>query len=183
MLGVLGYQRQFIPGFANVARPLTNLLKKMTKFKWTEECTRAVDQLIKAVTSDPILQRSNLAEPFVLEADISQYASGAILHQPDKDQKLCPVGYYSRTFNQVERNYNIHNQELLAMIQGLEHWRHLLLSSLHIVTVVSDHANLQYYQEAHKISGRVACYILKMAEYNMKIIHWPGKTNKADPLS
>jgi hypothetical protein len=121
-LGVLGYQQQFIPGFANVARPLTNLLKKTTKFEWTEECTKAVNQLIKAVTSDPVLQRPNLAEPFVLEVDASQYASGAILHQPDKDQKLRPVGYYSRTFNQAERNYDIHDRELLAMIRGLEHW-------------------------------------------------------------
>jgi hypothetical protein len=179
----LGYQWQFIPGFVNVARPLTNLLKKTTKFEWTEECTKAVDQLIKAVTSDPVLQRPNLAELFVLEVDASQYTSRAILHQADKDQKLRPVGYYSRTFNQAERNYDIHDQELLAMIQGLEHWQHLLLSSPHVVTIVSDHANLQYYREAHKISQRVARYIPKMAEYNMKIIHRPGKTNKADLLS
>jgi RNase H-like domain found in reverse transcriptase len=131
---------------------------------------RAVDQLIKAVTSDPVLQRPNLAKPFVLEVDASQYASGVILHQPDNNQKLRPVGYYSQTFNQAERNYNIHDQELLAMVQGLEHWRHLLLSSPHAITVVSDHTNLQYYWEAHKINRRVAHYIPKMAEYNMKII-------------
>jgi Reverse transcriptase (RNA-dependent DNA polymerase)/RNase H-like domain found in reverse transcriptase len=79
-LGVLGYQQQSIPGFANVARPLTNLLRKMTKFKWMEECTRAVDQLIKAVTSDPILQRPNMAEPFMLEVDALLYTSEAILN-------------------------------------------------------------------------------------------------------
>jgi RNase H-like domain found in reverse transcriptase/Reverse transcriptase (RNA-dependent DNA polymerase) len=115
-LGVLGYQQQFIPGFANVARPLTNLLKKTTKFEWTKECTEVVDRLIKAVTSDPGLQRPNLVEPFVLEVDTLQYVSGAILHEPDKDQKLHPVGYYSQMFNQAERNYNIHNWELLVMI-------------------------------------------------------------------
>jgi hypothetical protein len=95
----LGYQQQFISGFANIARPLTNLLKKTTKFEWTQECMEAVDQLIKAVTRDSVLQRLNLAKPFVLEVDTSQYASGAILHQPDKDQKLRPVGYYSQIFN------------------------------------------------------------------------------------
>jgi Reverse transcriptase (RNA-dependent DNA polymerase) len=68
-LGVLGYQQQFIPGFADIARPLTNLLKKMTKFEWTKECTEAVDQLIKAVTCDPILQRPNLTKLFVLEVN------------------------------------------------------------------------------------------------------------------
>jgi hypothetical protein len=108
-LGVLGYQQQFIPGFANVARPLTNLLKKIMKFEWTEECTKAVDQLINAVTNNPVLQRPNLTKLFVLEVDASQYTSGTILHQPDDNQKLCPMGYYLQTFNQAEQNYDIHD--------------------------------------------------------------------------
>jgi Reverse transcriptase (RNA-dependent DNA polymerase) len=54
-LGVLGYQRPFIPGFAHLARPLTQLLKKGKPFKWTRECTEALDKLIAIVTSDPVL--------------------------------------------------------------------------------------------------------------------------------
>jgi hypothetical protein len=54
-LGVLGYQRPFIHGFAHLARPLTQLLKKERKFKWIEECTAALDALIGIVTSDPVL--------------------------------------------------------------------------------------------------------------------------------
>jgi RNase H-like domain found in reverse transcriptase/Integrase zinc binding domain len=119
----------------------------------------------------------------VLEVDASQYASGAILHQPNEQGRLRLVAYYSRTFNGAERNYNIHDRELLTMMRGLEHWRHLILSSPHKLTVISDHANLQYYQEAHRINRRVARYLPRMAEFDMTIIHRPGKTNKADPLS
>jgi Integrase zinc binding domain/RNase H-like domain found in reverse transcriptase len=96
---------------------------------------------------------------------------------------LRPVGYYSKTFNQAERNYNIHDRELLAMMKGLEYWRHLILSSPHQLMVISDHANLQYYREAHKITRWVVCYLPRMANFNMRIVHRPGKTNKADPLS
>jgi RNase H-like domain found in reverse transcriptase/Reverse transcriptase (RNA-dependent DNA polymerase) len=82
-LGVLGYQRPFIPGFAQLVRPLTQLLKKDKKFEWTTECTTALNKLIKIVTSNPVLHRLNYDLPFTLEVDASQYATGAILYQPN----------------------------------------------------------------------------------------------------
>jgi RNase H-like domain found in reverse transcriptase len=82
-LGVLGYQRPFIHGFAHLACPITQLLKKERKFKWTEECTVALDKLIGIVMSDPVLHRLNYDLPFTLEVDTSQYATGAILYQPN----------------------------------------------------------------------------------------------------
>jgi RNase H-like domain found in reverse transcriptase len=131
--------------------PLTNLLKKGVKFEWMPECWMAVDELIKSIMMDLVLQQPNHTKPYTLEVDALQYASGAILYQPDMQDQLRPVGYYSKTFNQAERNYDIYNRELLAMMKGLEHWRHLILSSSHQCTVISNHANLQYYWEAHKI--------------------------------
>jgi RNase H-like domain found in reverse transcriptase len=121
-LGVLGYQCQFIPNFAHIAQPLTALLKKRIKFQWTQACTNAVDTLIDCVTHNPVLQRPDTTKPFVLEVDASQYASGAILHQPNEQRRLRPVAYYSQTFNGAKRNYNIHDRELLAIMRGLEHW-------------------------------------------------------------
>src|ERR1700689_301414 len=55
ILGVLGYQRPFIPNFATIARPLTSLLKKDTPFSWTDDCRQALDALISIVLSDPAL--------------------------------------------------------------------------------------------------------------------------------
>ena len=79
-LGVLGFQCPFIPGFAHIAKPLTNLLKKTTSFSWTLECTAALDWLINIVTSKPILVSLDITRQFVLEVDASQYATGAILY-------------------------------------------------------------------------------------------------------
>jgi Reverse transcriptase (RNA-dependent DNA polymerase)/RNase H-like domain found in reverse transcriptase len=83
-LGVLGYQRPFIRGFTQLARPLTQLLKKDRKFEWMGECTAALDKLIKIVMSDPVLHRLNYDLPFTLEVDALQYATGAILYQSNK---------------------------------------------------------------------------------------------------
>jgi RNase H-like domain found in reverse transcriptase len=120
-LRVLGYQRRFIPQFADIARPLMSLLKKGVKFMWTPECWAAMDKLIKSVMMDPVLQQPNHTKPYMLEVNTLQYASRAILYKLDAQNQLRLVGYYSKMFNQAERNYNIHDRELLAMMKGLEH--------------------------------------------------------------
>jgi RNase H-like domain found in reverse transcriptase len=75
-----------------------------------------VDKLIKVVISNPVLLRPDFKKPFVLEVDASQYATGAILYQQDLDEHWRPVGYYSKSFNEAERGYDIHDRELLAII-------------------------------------------------------------------
>jgi RNase H-like domain found in reverse transcriptase len=115
-LGVFGYQRPFIRGFANIAKPLTELTKKDTPFVWTPRCTAAIQQLKKIVLSNPVLQQPHPAHPYTLEVDTSQYAMGAILQQPDEARHLHPVGYDSQTFNDAEHGYDIHDRELLAVI-------------------------------------------------------------------
>ena len=84
-LGVLGYQRAFIKNFAKIARPLHDLTKKDTIFKWTEECTAALDELIKAVTSEPVLFQPDFTKQFELEIDASLFAVGAVLFQRDEE--------------------------------------------------------------------------------------------------
>jgi hypothetical protein len=79
VLGVLGYQCPFIPNFAHFARPLTNLLKKDTPFKWTPKCCASLDTLIDIITSSPVLVAPNQEQQFELEVDASRFAIGAIL--------------------------------------------------------------------------------------------------------
>jgi RNase H-like domain found in reverse transcriptase/Integrase zinc binding domain/Reverse transcriptase (RNA-dependent DNA polymerase) len=182
-LGMLGYQRPFIPHFAHLAQPLTQLLKKEKKFKWTDECTKALDKLIHIVASDLVLHRPDYTKPFTVEVDASQYATGAILYQENEEGRLCLVGYHSHTLNPVERGYDVHDRELLAVMRGLRQWRHLFLSSPFQTTVVTDHANLQYYRQPQKINRCVARYLGDLAKYNFKMVHKPGKLNRADHLS
>ena len=83
VLGVLGYQRPFIPHYADIARPLVALTKKTQPFNWTSECREALDTLIKKVTDGPVLSQPNLTQPFYLQVDASAYATGAVLTQLD----------------------------------------------------------------------------------------------------
>ena len=182
-LGVYGYHRAFIPGYANIVRPLNNLLKLDTPFEWKEEHTQAMDKLAQVVAANPVLQRPNHDQPFFLEVDTSQFATGAILSQKDKRGRLRPVESVSHSFTLAERNYDIHDRELLAIIHGLRAWHHILLSSPHIVTIYMDHKNLTYYRHAQQIARRVARYLGELADYNFVLVHKPGTSNHADHLS
>jgi len=151
-LGVLGFQRPFIPRFARIAKPLTNLLKKASPFLWTGECTTALTTLRDIVTSEPVLISPDQERQFILEVDASQYATGAILYQADKTMKdrkgkpiLQPCGYHSQMFSATEQRYPIYDREFLAVIRGLKHWDYLLKCVKHPVLVITDHANLTYY--------------------------------------
>ena len=183
ILGVLGYQRPFIPHYADIARPLTALTKKNHPFSWTPECWTALDTLIKAVTDNPTLAQPDLTLPFFLQVDVSSYTTGAILSQKDTRGKHCTVGFLSKTFNEAKCNYDIHDRELLAVFRALTHWRHLLLSSPHEVTVLTDHKNLEYYKEPHHINWHITRYVQCMQDYNFIIKHIPGENNKSDTLS
>ena len=74
-LGVVGYHWPWIEGFAHIARPLTNLQKKDVPFIWDNKCENVVQILKRRVTSDPVLWQPNHSRPFILEVDMSQYAT------------------------------------------------------------------------------------------------------------
>ena len=109
VLSVLGYQQPFIPHYADIAKPLTTLTKKDHPFVWTPECQKALDTLIDAVTSGPMLAQPDLTIPFFLQVNASAYAMGAILTQKDTRGKHRAVGVLSKTFNEAECNYDIHD--------------------------------------------------------------------------
>jgi RNase H-like domain found in reverse transcriptase len=80
-LGVFGYHRPFIPGFAEITRPLTDLLKKDTPFVWGDPQRQVVGRLISLVERDISLNRPDYDHPFEVEVDASQFALSAILFQ------------------------------------------------------------------------------------------------------
>src|SRR5882672_742675 len=182
-MGVLGYQRPFILGFAAIAKPIIELTKKGTPFEWTEERRQALETLIQKVTTAPVLAYPDLERPFEMEVDASAYAVGAILFQKDDQGRKQDVGYYSKALNPVERNYNIWDREFLAVIKALGNWRHILIGTPHKITVWTDHANLQYYCQPQKVNRQVARGINFMAEFPLELKHIAEKKNRADPLS
>ena len=135
-----------------MAKPLNDLLKKDQKFEWTDDCQRAFDELKKRFTEEPVLMMPDQTKPFQIETDASKYATGAVLTQLDSNGARHPISFISKTFSPAERNYEIYDRELLAIIRALEEWQHYIQGSPHTTIVLSDHKNLTYYREAKKLN-------------------------------
>ena len=113
-----------------------------------------------------------------------KYATGAVLTQLDGNGDRHPISFISKTFSPSERNYDIYNRELLAIIRALDEWRHYIQGSHHTTTILCDHKNLTYYREAKKLTRRQARWSLYLSEFDIKLVHTPGtKMILSDALS
>jgi len=124
-------------------------------------------------------------ESFRIEADSSDFASRAVLSQQlPREEKWHPVAFYSKSLSPVERNYEIHDKEILTIIYALEEWRHFLEGARHPIEIWIDHKNLEYFMTAKKLNRRQACWSLYLAQFDFKLIHRPGRSmGKPDVLS
>ena len=103
-------------------------------------------------SSTPVLCIPDVSRPFSLMTDASLLAAGAILMQSDATGDLHPCAYFSKTFLLAEHNYDIYDQELLAVILALAEWKQYLQGTSHPVCVLTDHKNLSYLKDPHKLS-------------------------------
>ena len=118
-----------------------------------------------------------------METDASGHAIGGVLSQ-EQEGKWKPIAFLSRTMQPAEKNYEIYDKELLAIVEALAKWRQYLLDAAETFEIWTDHENLKYFREPHKLNGRQARWYLKLQDYNFVLQHIPGKTNtKADILS
>ena len=124
------------------------------------------------------------SEPFCIEADSSDFASGAVLSQQlPGEEKWHLVAFYSKSLSPVEWNYEIHDKEMFAIICALEEWRHFLEGAQHPVEIWTDHKNLEYFMMAKKLNRRQARWSLYLAGFDFKLIYHPGcSMGKPDTL-
>ena len=147
-LGFANFYRRFIQDYSHIAQPLF-LLTGKKEFKWGEEQADAFRALKESITTSPVLALADDSKQFRVEADSSDVATGAVLsQQSDSDSKWHPVAYLSKSLNAVERNYEIHDKEMLAIVHALEEWRHFLEGAQHKVEIWMDHKNLEYFHMA-----------------------------------
>jgi transposase InsO family protein len=183
-LGFGNFYRRFIRKYSDLAKPLNDLLKKDRTFDWTDECQQTFEELKRRFSEEPVLMMPDHTKPFQIEADASKYASGAVLTQNDINGERHPVAFISKTFSPAERNYEIYDRELLAIIRALEEWRHYIQGSPHQTVILSDHKNLTYYRESKKLNRRQARWSLYLSEFDIKLTHVPGtKMILSDALS
>ena len=182
-LGFVNFYRRFVQGFAKIAKPLMKLTGK-NEWLWTELQQTAFEELKREVTSKRTLIIPKPGKPFRMETDASDFAIAAILSQEDEKGIWRPVAFISKSLNDAERNYEIYDKEMLAIMYGFYEWAHYLKGNDQITEVLTDHQNLTFFQKPQNLNRRQARWILDLQEYNFKISHRSGKSNtKADLLS
>jgi len=120
---------------------------------------------------------------YKIECDASNYATGAVLSQ-QHGEHWHPVAYQSKSFGEVERNYEIHDRELAAIIYALTEWRHYVEGQGIPIEIWTDHKNLEYFMEAKNLTRRQARWVLFLSRFDFELHYKPGKLSaKPDALS
>ncbi|GJP56412.1 hypothetical protein CLOM_g15473 [Closterium sp. NIES-68] len=180
-LGFANYYNRFVPQYAKLAAPLTNLLKKNTPYKWEPKHQEAVEQLKQALTSAPVLILPDPERDYVIDADASDQPVGAVLMQ-DQGNGLQPIAYLSKKLHGAELNYPIHDKEALAIVIAFKAWRCYLEGRR--TTVYTDHCSLKYLKTQPNLSRRQVRRIdFLETHFHYDIVYKPGQKNKADALS
>ena len=183
-LGLVNYYRRFIKNFAQVARPMNVLTRKDIKWQWKEEQQKAFDELKRIFTTKPVLAALDLDKEFRVEADASNYATRGVLSMKGSDKLWRPVAFISKSLSDTERNYEIHDKEILVVVRCLEAWRYFLEGAMMKFEIWTDHKNLEYFMKAQKLNRRQARWALYLLRFNFMLKHVPGsKMEKVDSLS
>ena len=125
-LDLANYYRRFIKDFAQVARPMNVLTQKDEKWQWEEAQQKAFNELKQVFTTKLVLAAPNLDKEFRVETDVSNYATGGVLSMKCSDEKWRPIAFILQSLSDTERNYRIHNKEMLAVVRCLEAGRPFL---------------------------------------------------------
>lgn len=180
-LGLTGYYRKFIKGYADIARPLHKLCEKRTRFSWTESCTNAFNKLKESLITAPILAYPQPDCEFILDTDSSDQATGAVLSQIIGGKEHV-IAYMSKTMNRHERQYCITRKELLAVIKALKHFHHYLYGRKFLLR--TDNSAVSWMRNLKAPTGQTARWLQELSTYSMTVIHRPGRSHgNADALS
>jgi hypothetical protein len=120
-----------MPNYSKIARPLLDLTKKGLVWRWERPQHDTFEELKTRMCCSPVLTQPDFEKKFYLQTDASAYGMGTVLSQWGRNPlyahkylkpKNHPIMYYSATFTLTERNYNIYERELLAIMKSLAHW-------------------------------------------------------------
>ena len=179
-----GFYRRFVPNFAAVTEPLTNLLKKDVKFSWTEACEQAFASVKAILACEPVLLAPNFEAPFKLAVDACDIGVGAVLLQVDTAGLDRPVAYYSKKLNKHQKAYSTIEKEALGLVLAIKHFEVYVSHSGREVVVYTDHNPLTFLAKFKTSNPRVFRWALVLQPYSLVVQHVAGKNNVlADALS
>ncbi|GMF34098.1 unnamed protein product [Phytophthora fragariaefolia] len=114
-LGLANYLHKYSAGYAGLAKPLSDLLKKDTDWRWEHEHQETFDSIKASLQRVPILALPDESKPFSVVCDASDYAIGCASLQSDEDGHERVISFQARQLKAAGRSYPVHDKELLAM--------------------------------------------------------------------
>lgn len=181
-LGMAAYYRKFIKNFSLIAAPLTDLTKRNKRFKWSVAAQTSFDFLKEALANPPILAHPNFDNTFVLTTDSSDYAVSGVLQQRDEENILRPIAYYSKKLTDTQCRYTIREKEMLAIIEGLNAFKHYLYGRHFIIRC--DNKCVTELKSLDNPGDRITRWFAKLETFNYTFEHIKSEDNIiADTLS
>ncbi|XP_060964053.1 uncharacterized protein LOC133033355 [Cannabis sativa] len=170
-LGLAGYYRRFVEGFAKISTPLTELTRKNCKFVWTDKCEGSFQELKQRLITAPVLTLPKSDEKFVIYCDASKQGLGCVLMQSGK-----VIAYASRQLKEYEQRYPTHDIELAAVVFALKVWRHYLYGEK--CEIYTDHKSLKYFFTQKDLNMRQRRWLELVKDYDCEILYHPAMGTK-----
>ena len=185
-LGLLNFYRQFLPGVANLLKPLTDALRGPARAElvWTPDCDSAFSAAKSCLTTKMQLAHPNPAAALSVAVDASSSHVGAALQQSAGPGRFLPLAFFSRKLSTAQCKYSTFDRELLAAFSAVRHWRDLLEGRP--FQLFTDHKPLPaaLKRVSQPWSARQQRQLSYLSEFNMEFVHLPGKQNVvADAMS
>jgi hypothetical protein len=174
-IGLASYCRRFVPNFAEIASPITNLTKKGCPFVWGQPQKEAFEELKLRLSSAPTIAHFNPdAIETIIQTDASHFGWGFIISQKvDKDGLPHPIAIESGSFKGAELNYTTTEKEFLAIVVAFRRNRHMLLQLES--TVLTDHLNLTYWMKPRQLNSRQGRWVEELSPFRFKVVYQPGR--------
>ena len=188
-LGLVGYYREFIPRFADMARPLTNLTQLNQSFEWTDKCQSSFELLKEALIQEPIFKFPDPNKPYILYTDRSKYAWSCVLtqqHIHEKDGKEIvmnhPITYVSGLFKGSQLNWAALTKEAYAIYMSIRKLTYYLKDA--DITLRSDHLPLKRFLQRNTLNSKVNNWAVEISPFKITFEYIKGiKNTLADTMS
>jgi len=163
-------------GFSDIVIPQIHLTCKDTTFTWGPDHTKAFNMLKEAFTQAPILAHFNPDNLIVVETDASDYVITMIISQISPNNgDIHLIAFYSHSMQLAELNYEIYDKELLAIFEAFQQWHNYLEGSAHVILVLSDHKNLEYFTTTKQLTRHQVHWLEYLSRFNYLICYRAGQ--------
>ena len=168
-LGLVGYYRKFMKGFAKIAKPLTLLTRQQVKFDWTPEHHTTFLNLKEAIVQAPILHYPNPKKKYTVYTDALDDACGAQLLQEHNGTEF-PVAFVSHTFAETQWKWSTSEQEAYGIYYAITKWNYYQQGA--DIIVRNDHESLAHFLNGKNTNNKVNRWSLELATYKISFKHF-----------